>query len=190
MIIPIAPYLENVHKKIMKQHHTSSDVLSNEDSMLISMRRQDMAINTSQALIGKDNRSTMQSGTIAFNSLEGRGHISMLKQYHDEGAIVLQRLSEDGTMISTCLTRLPQSSTLETSYTTLLDTSPEKSDSMRVILHKAPDDQYCFGTQDFRLPVLLTRSTESMPQVIEKRLPFHIGELVEIENENKRRRIH
>jgi hypothetical protein len=97
----------------------------------------------------------------------------MLRQCNQEGTVVLQRLYEDGTAQEECLTRLPSSSTLESSYASLLapftgDRSAR--DQIQVILNKRAQESYSCGMKDdFELPALLTRKVSSIPSWSGKR---------------------
>jgi hypothetical protein len=112
---------------------------------------------------------SIMENAIVFGRSKGSAQISVLKQYHKEGAVVLQSLKEDGTTQTEHITRLPKSSTLETSYATLLEPF-DNSESIRLILNKRAQDSYsCEERPDFSLPALLTRQKESIPSWIGKR---------------------
>ncbi|KAL3477514.1 hypothetical protein BJX99DRAFT_257331 [Aspergillus californicus] len=117
--------------------------------------------------------SAIESNKLLFTRSSGQGQISMLRQCNQKGTVVLQRLYEDGTAQEECLTRLPSSSTLESSYASLLapftgDRSTR--DQIQVILNKTAQESYSCGMKDdFKLPALLTRKVSSIPSWMGKR---------------------
>ncbi|KAL4941118.1 hypothetical protein BDV06DRAFT_223412 [Aspergillus oleicola] len=117
--------------------------------------------------------SAIESNKLLFTRSSGQGQISVLRQCNQEGTVVLQRLYEDGTAQEECLTRLPSSSTLESSYASLLapftgDRSTR--DQIQVILNKTAQESYSCGMKDdFELPALLTREVSSIPSWMGKR---------------------
>lgn len=127
----------------------------------------------------------VQSNSVIFSKNQGQNQILMLRQYHEEGAVVLQKLSEDGVAQEQCLSRLPQSASMRSSYVTLLSSFSD-SDSMRMILNKAPQETYsCDDSPDVQLPALLVRKTNSIPTWTEKQSSRRLQDF----NTSKRRKL-
>ncbi|KAI0447554.1 hypothetical protein F4803DRAFT_498569 [Xylaria telfairii] len=104
--------------------------------------------------------------SIIFDNVAGRPQISMLQQLNDEGAVILQKSRDDGTIQSQCLTRLPKFSSLEKSYATLVSKlSTSESDPIQLVINKAMEDTYSSESKpDMSLPLLITRNAESIPR--------------------------
>ncbi|KAI1753679.1 hypothetical protein F4782DRAFT_545484 [Xylaria castorea] len=104
--------------------------------------------------------------SIAFDNVEGRSQISMLRQLNDEGTVILQKSRDDGTIQSQCITRLPKSSSLKKSYATLVSKlSTFDSDPVQLVINKQMEDTYSSGSKtDMNLPLLVTRNAESIPR--------------------------
>ncbi|KAI9713959.1 MAG: hypothetical protein M1820_000689 [Bogoriella megaspora] len=185
MIISIASHV-NEMKRLMvdcRNPHAGNQNIENR----LGLEMQSYATNRSNGLEKTQHPSIIESNSVVFCTGQGTGHITMLKQFNEEGQVVLERLGEDGLASSHCLTRLPQSSTLEKSYTTLLG-SLDVPDSISLVLHKAAEEHYSLRPQDFQLPAILTRSLESIPRWTEQQIPLRIDE-ARTENHRKRRRI-
>jgi hypothetical protein len=69
-----------------------------------------------------ESRGVELSGIPKFTTSQGQLQISALSQDHDRGLVMLQTMRADGKMIEETITRLPKSSTLEKSYSTLVST--------------------------------------------------------------------
>lgn len=130
--------------------------------------------------------ATMVSGQVIFNNGGTVQQISLLRQFsNQDGAILMTKISDNGVVEEQCLTRLPQSSTLEKSHATLIAAFSE-TQSVGIVLDKSAQETYsCDGKDDIKLPLLITRKQDSIQTFRRKRfLPA-----VEEELDGKRRRI-
>lgn len=116
---------------------------------------------------------SISSNKLVFTRSNGQGQVSILRQYHQDGAVVLRRLYEDGTVQEECLARLPLSGSLESSYASLLapfDGDGATRAQIQLILNKATQDSYsCSKVPDIELPALYARNLESIPSWSGKR---------------------
>jgi hypothetical protein len=122
-----------------------------------------------------------------FSHSQGRLQISTLQQHHSVGAVVLQTVRGDGAIMEATVTRLPRSTTLEKSYSTLVKTHYHQH--MRLVLNMAAQESYPLTQRpDFILPAILDRQKSTIPisfvsggKVLEIAAPIkhHIGRVKE-----------
>ena len=100
----------------------------------------------------------------------GRIQQSTLKQYDADSAIILSSVSQDGTVRTAELLRLPLSSGAGSSYPTLLNTSDGDGATMRIVLNKAAQNTYNFEQSGgLVLPLILERRKETITTHTTKR---------------------
>jgi hypothetical protein len=100
-----------------------------------------------------------------FTGLTGQLQVSALAQDNEAGAVVLQTMRADGKMIEDTITKLPQSSTLESSYSTLVPADGHKN--LRLVLNMAIQDTYSTDVcSDFQLPVVLDKDKGHVSRVV------------------------
>jgi hypothetical protein len=105
------------------------------------------------------------SGIPEFTSFQGQLQVSALAQDNDRGSVMLQTVRADGKVIQETITRLPKSSTLENSYSTLVPADSHKN--LRLVLNMAIQDTYdADAVTDFQLPAVLDREKSSVPVVV------------------------
>jgi len=98
-----------------------------------------------------------------FTKFQGQLQISALSQDTDSRSVVLQTMRSDGKLIEEIITRLPQATTLEKSYSTLVPAESHKN--LRLVLNMALQDTYSASEEsDFQLPAVLDRDKESIPR--------------------------
>jgi hypothetical protein len=106
--------------------------------------------------------ATQNSGMPAFSFAQGQLQISALTQDGDKGSVILRTMRADGTEIKETITRIPKSSTLEMSYSSLVPTGDHSQ--LRLVLNKAIQDTYSIvESSDFKLPAVLERKKDSIP---------------------------
>ncbi|OTA92268.1 hypothetical protein M434DRAFT_326664 [Hypoxylon sp. CO27-5] len=150
--------LFNIHKYLNERKRIIS---TGEGTSTLAELPQDGQLQTSSKMTPAN---VLASEAITFDRPGGRTQISMLRQFHTEGTVILQKFKDDGTMQSECLTRLPKSSTLEKSFATLVNAF-ERKESVQLVLNKATEDNYsCEEEPDLDLPLLITRQSETIPQ--------------------------
>lgn len=120
----------------------------------------------------------LEAGKAIVSRQNGRTAVSVLKQTTSgaSNAIALQHMRDDGGTHQDDLILLPKSTAFEHSRTTLLpltDSSSSGEDNKPVIslvINKAVQDVYAVdGTTDLRLPLLVSRTVDSIPTVVRKR---------------------
>lgn len=184
VIINISAEINSIHRAISIQPARNGP--AEDTTPRNALCKRENAVDQFSLLATKEVPNAMVSNTVVFSRNNGRGQISMLRQYHEEGAVVLQKLSEDGMAQEQCLTKLPKSSTLETSYSTLL-ASFQNSNSVHIVLNKAVQDSYSYeDVRDFELPVLVERQADSIPCWTGKRPGL---ELQDNEGKGKRKKL-
>ncbi|RSL53953.1 hypothetical protein CEP53_007589 [Fusarium sp. AF-6] len=115
--------------------------------------------------------STMSSNEIAFSKQDSRLQISMVRQLNESGEVLLQKISENGLLVTECIMRLPMSSHLEGTHVTTLNLFNQTED-VQVILNKTLQETYSVDEtkpDDIRLPLLVTRTQRPIPQDRRKR---------------------
>jgi hypothetical protein len=127
---------------------------------------------TANEVIRSDNRNISMtntdrqtSGIPEFTTCRGQLQVSARSQDRDARSVMLQTMRADGKMIEETITRLPQSPTLEQSYSTLVPA--DNHQNLRLVLNMAIQDTYSIDDKpDFRLPAVLDRKKESIPRTI------------------------
>jgi len=100
-----------------------------------------------------------------FSRHQAQLQVSALVQENDRGAVMLQTMRADGKMIEETITRLPKSSTLEKSFSTLVPA--DSHENLRLVLNMAIQDTYeADGETHFQLPAVLERVKSSVPKVV------------------------
>lgn len=111
------------------------------------------------------NSARQVSGVPMFTNCQGQLQVSALSQDNENRSVMLQTMRADGKMIEETITRLPKSSSLEKSYSTLVPT--KNHHNLRLVLNMAVQDTYSPDPKpDFRLPAVLDRKRESIPMTI------------------------
>jgi hypothetical protein len=105
------------------------------------------------------------AGIPEFTNFQGQLQISALVQNNENRSVMLQTMRGDGKMVEETIMRLPQSSTLEKSYSTLVSASSHKN--LRLVLNMAIQDTYSVEPEvDLKLPAVLDRQKVSIPRTI------------------------
>ncbi|PVH88665.1 hypothetical protein DL98DRAFT_648024 [Cadophora sp. DSE1049] len=135
-----------------------------------------------------------------FSDFQGQLQVTALSQDNDAGAVMLQTMRADGKMIEETITRLPQSSTLEKSYSSLVPASSHKN--IRLVLNMAIQDTYSVNEAvDFQLPAVVDREEASIPKMVysfqprleagpaqDKRRIEHLGDVSPVKRKRPPRR--
>jgi hypothetical protein len=109
--------------------------------------------------------TTQLSAIPKFTHFQGQLQVSALVQDNIKGSIKVQTMRADGKIIEDTITQLPQSSTLEKSYSTIVPSESDKT--LRLVLNMAMQDTYSMDkNHDFQLPAVLDRQKESIPTAI------------------------
>jgi hypothetical protein len=122
--------------------------------------------------------SRMQTaGTPAFGvSSEGLIFSALSQDISRSSTIILRNVGPAGLVTTSDLMRLPKSTTLEKSYSTLIHTDDNKN--LRLVLNMAAQDTYSTEEkEDFRLPAVFDRKTESIPfaEEVERTWPENLS---------------
>jgi hypothetical protein len=108
--------------------------------------------------------SMQVSGIPEFTNFQGQLQVSALVQDTDKGSVRLQTMRADGKIIEKTITRLPKSSTLEQSHSTIIP--GDSHENLRLVLNLAIQDTYSTEKPDFQLPAVLNRKKDSIPTAI------------------------
>ncbi|KAF2471412.1 uncharacterized protein BDR25DRAFT_27092 [Lindgomyces ingoldianus] len=112
--------------------------------------------------------ATMTTNTVQFITNEnGVTEMSMLRQFEQEGAVVLHTLSEDGVATSKTITRLPEDlvSRSEPVLVKAKEGEEKNSETVMLVLNQKPKPTYSFREEEGGevLPIVLERTTASIP---------------------------
>jgi hypothetical protein len=109
--------------------------------------------------------AVQSTGTPVFSTSESGVSFSSLNQNVDNSsAVILQSVGPGGEATHANLMRLPKSSTLEKSYSTLVNTGD--NEKLRLVLNMAAQETYFTQEKaDFSLPAVFDRDTESIVSV-------------------------
>ena len=155
VMLHVEPRLSRVPLAITNSHSSAS--ISTPSRYLHSDNR----ISRSEGV----NASACQiSGMPQFTDCQGQLQISALTQNNDCRSVMLQTMRADGKMIEETITRLPHSSTLEKSYSTLVP--PDSHQNLRIVLNMAIQDTYTTSAPDLQLPAVLDWTKASIPKSI------------------------
>ncbi|KAI9657904.1 MAG: hypothetical protein M1821_002561 [Bathelium mastoideum] len=185
-----APIIINVSTELSNRkksaEDTSSPVKPSHQSNQQLMKTNALSLLQNGTTLGSTALpKTINSSAIVFGSRHGRSQIAMLRQYHEERAVVLQSMNEDGIVQEQRLINLPDSSTLEQSYSTLAMSSCDQ-ESIKLVLNKASQDTYsCQDVPDLQLPAAVTRSVSSIPSTT-KRLALRLDNTEETRKRQRR----
>ena len=94
----------------------------------------------------------------------GMAEMSMLRQFEQEGAVVLYTLSENGVTTSETITRLPED--LVSRFAPVLVKNKEYYETVRLVLNPKPRSTYNFRNEEEVLPIVLERTTASIPVTV------------------------
>ena len=110
--------------------------------------------------------------------------LSSLHQSHDRGAIVLAGHDNKGTLLNATLARLPASTTLRDSFSTLVRSTNQ--DEIRLVIDKAAQFTYSTSSKpDLLLPLVFDRHKDTV--VVERRtLPYRLTSGQKCANEDDR----
>ncbi|KAH8682821.1 hypothetical protein BGZ60DRAFT_205875 [Tricladium varicosporioides] len=138
---------------------------------IINPNSENMQINTAGQSIGSKNSTSNAvqcTSTPVFSASGTELSFSALNQNQDgSSAICLQKIGPGGVITNSNLMRLPKSSTLEKSYSTLVNIGD--TERLRLVLNMAAQETYSVEDKaDFNLPAIFDRKTESILTVEEE----------------------
>ncbi|RSL57417.1 hypothetical protein CEP51_014247 [Fusarium floridanum] len=169
-VVKITKFIDAVVPKPISS--SSSHDQTQGSTLSIRSRIPEAQHQQSQQFLAKSSLpSTMSSNEIAFSKQDSRLQISMVRQLNESGEVLLQKISENGLLVTECITRLPMSSHLEGTHVTTLNLFNQTED-VQVILNKTLQETYSVDEtkpDDIRLPLLVTRTQRSIPQDLRKR---------------------
>ena len=107
-------------------------------------------------------------GTAVFStSSSGLTFSSLSQNPFDSNSVILQSVGPGGVVTTSDLMRLPKSSTLEKSYSTLVNTGDDEK--LRLVLNMAAQETYIVDEEkDFSLPAVFDRNFASIESLVEE----------------------
>lgn len=147
---------------------TSIIVPVSEAASTASQKSEEKEVGEAGPLISTGNCMSMavqSTGMPVFSTSESGVSLSSLNQNVDNSsAVILQTIGLGGEATHANLMRLPKSSTLERSYSTLVNTGDDEK--LRLVLNMAAQETYSIREKaDFSLPAVFDRDTESIVRV-------------------------
>lgn len=136
----------------------TSTVIQSSESKEINVTGQNISSENSVA------PTVQTTGTPVFNPSVSGLSFSSLSQNHNSSSIILQNVSPGGLVTNANLMRLPKSSTVEKSYSALVNTGDNQK--LRLVLNMAAQETYSAEDKaDFSLPAVFDRDTRSIVRV-------------------------
>jgi hypothetical protein len=158
-----APVFVNVSSMLSQEPLSIADTTSTMSRQSATCSKENRIVSTRDGkLILGEVVAPQISGMVDFSNIQGQMQISALTQHGDRGSVILETMRADGMMIEETVTRIPKSSTLEKSYSSLVPT--DNQNTLRLILNMASQDTYSVNeVPDFKLPAVLDRNKDSIP---------------------------
>jgi len=118
-------------------------------------------------------RSQKPNAVVFGKDSQGVASASMLREFHEEGTLLLTTLQQDGTIRTETLSRLPKDFRL-TEAVVAMPSEGESQDMFRIVINVKPRLRYSIAPDEKRLPVVIERTRSSVP-TFERKLKRRLG---------------
>ena len=123
-------------------------------------------------LTNSNQNTTMTSQQPMISMGRDQAQVFRLQQSHDTGSVILTCQDDDQSLLQTSLARVPASTTLRTSFPTLVKSKDEAH--IRLVLNQAPQMSYSSSSiPDIRLPLVFDRQKDTI-SIERMELPYRI----------------
>ncbi|XTI89317.1 hypothetical protein V2W45_1283499 [Cenococcum geophilum] len=114
------------------------------------------------------NNSQKPNAVVFGKDAQGVASASMLREFHEEGTLLLTTLRQDGIIRTETLSRLPKDYKL-TEAVVAMPSEDEKENIFRIVINVKPKLRHSISPDEKRLPVVIERKRCSVPTFERKR---------------------
>jgi hypothetical protein len=130
-------------------------------------------LNGSSSQEATPKKSQKPNAVVFGKDAQGVASASMLREFHEEGTLLLTTLQQDGTIRTEILSRLPKDFRL-TEAVVAMPSEEESQDMFRIVINVKPRLRYSISPDEKRLPVVIERKKTSVP-TFERKMKRRLG---------------